>query len=59
MDTMRTHPAYVVCNRLIDPETWEHCEFDGIVSVGFDQAWRCPTCGRLRHGVTKVGPADD
>lgn len=42
--------AYVVCNRLIDPETWEHCEFDGEVLVGFDSSWRCPGCGWLRHG---------
>ncbi len=40
--------AYVVCNRLMDPEENLHCEFDGEVEfVEGEPAW-CPWCrGRL------------
>lgn len=44
---------YVVCNRLLDPETNEHCEFDGEVTLEHSR-WRCPSCKALRfeHTVT-------
>jgi predicted Zn-ribbon and HTH transcriptional regulator len=38
---------YKVCNKLLDPETNEHCEFDGDVDV-VDMAWRCPGCRYMR-----------
>ncbi len=37
---------YVVCNRLLDPETNEYCEFDGDVTFENRQG-RCPGCRRL------------
>jgi hypothetical protein len=37
--------AYVVCDRLLDPETNEHCEFDGDVFLDPKGYWRCPGCG--------------
>jgi len=40
---------YVVCNRLLDAETNEHCEFDGDVIVDRN-SWRCPACGSLHWG---------
>ena len=38
---------YVVCNRLLDAEVDEYCEWDGdaYVDVGF---FRCPSCGGRR-----------
>ena len=42
--------VYVVCNRLLNPETNEHCEFDGDVFVAHDRSWRCPGCRGLRRG---------
>jgi hypothetical protein len=41
-------PKYRVCNRLLDPETNEHCEFDGNVAVSVDGSWRCPSCHAKR-----------
>lgn len=44
--------AYAVCNRLLDAETNEHCEFDGDVNDtpndfgGF--RWTCPGCRGMR-----------
>jgi len=41
--------TYVVCNRLLDAETNEHCEFDGPVNV-VNGTWWCPACrGRRYH----------
>lgn len=40
--------SYVVCDRLLDPETNEHCEFDGDVTLDDTGHWRCPAC-RGRH----------
>lgn len=40
--------SYQVCNRLLDPETNEHCEFDGDVEVNQHGLWRCPGCGYNR-----------
>lgn len=54
--------AYQVCNRLLDPETNEHCEFDGDVQLRWRentlrwresspaayQVWDCPGCGTVR-----------
>lgn len=41
---------YLVCNRLLDPETTEHCEFDGDVVVDPTRTTRCPACsGPLVH----------
>lgn len=39
--------TYVVCDRLLDPETNEHCEFDGDVTIE-DGHWLCPGCRRRR-----------
>ncbi|MGN6693889.1 MAG: hypothetical protein ACTHN0_06895, partial [Aquihabitans sp.] len=36
---------YVVCNRLLDPETNEHCEFDGELEF-VDGVTSCPGCHR-------------
>ena len=47
-----TNTTYVVCNRLLDPETNEHCEFDGDMPVK-DGIWRCPSCLRVRYTTTK------
>jgi hypothetical protein len=44
----RADVAYVVCNRLLDPETDEHCEFDGKVIVDGFGVWKCPSCGGMR-----------
>ena len=41
--------TYVVCNRLLDAETNEHCEFDGDVLLDRDRAWRCPGCRHTRR----------
>lgn len=41
---------YVVCNRLLDPETNEHCEFDGDVVFENGRA-RCPGCRRQMYEV--------
>lgn len=38
---------YVVCNRLLDPETNEHCEYDGN-QVVVNGVWTCPSCGARR-----------
>lgn len=43
--------VYMTCNYLLDPETNEHCEFDGPVLV-VDGKWHCPGCGR-KHYVNK------
>lgn len=39
---------YRVCDRLLDPETNEHCEFDGMVPIYIDGSWHCPGCGARR-----------
>jgi hypothetical protein len=44
---------YVVCDRLLDPETNEHCEFDGDVPVDADGYWACPGC-RARRRVANA-----
>lgn len=44
--------SYEVCNRLLDPETNRHCEFDGTVSVSEDGVWRCPSCHGRRVSTT-------
>ncbi len=36
---------YLVCNRLLDAETNEHCEFDGDVVVDPTRSTACPACG--------------
>lgn len=41
--------TYAVCNRLLDAETNEHCEFDGDVEVTSTFGWRCPACGAIRR----------
>jgi hypothetical protein len=40
--------VYAVCNRLLNAETNEHCEFDGNVIANGDY-FRCPGCRALRH----------
>ena len=41
--------TYVVCNRLLDPETNQHCEFDGHLDLDGGY-WTCPGCHvRRRH----------
>lgn len=49
--------SYQVCDFLLDPETNEHCEFDGDVPLrwrpsvrgGSDyQVWDCPWCRHVR-----------
>lgn len=37
---------YVVCDRLLDAETNEHCEFDGRVALGDGGRWFCPGCNK-------------
>ena len=44
---------YVVCDRLLDPETNEHCEFDGRVHVTQKQTWLCPGCHAMRSGISE------
>jgi uncharacterized Zn finger protein (UPF0148 family) len=39
---------YRTCNRLLDSETNEHCEFDGDVQSSADGSWHCPSCGSRR-----------
>ncbi|MFB7843605.1 hypothetical protein [Microbacterium sp. NPDC056052] len=39
------HKLYTVCDRLLDPETNRHCEFDGDVTF-IDGRGRCPWCFR-------------
>ncbi|OZD48617.1 hypothetical protein CH252_19000 [Rhodococcus sp. 06-1477-1B] len=43
-DSIDTRLAYVVCNRLLDPEENEHCEFDGRVILTDAGAGTCPAC---------------
>lgn len=40
---------YVVCDRLLDAETNEHCEFDGYVSLSRQGLWTCPACRRTNY----------
>lgn len=40
---------YVVCDRLLDPETNEHCEYDGYVTLPPERYYRCPGCGRKNY----------
>lgn len=40
--------GYRVCNRLLDPETNQHCEFDGLVTITDEGAWNCPSCHTKR-----------
>lgn len=41
---------YVVCNRLLDAETNEHCEFDGRLTTDAEGRYRCPSCKATRYG---------
>jgi hypothetical protein len=45
---------YVVCNKLLDAETNEYCEFDGDVEVTLNDfggfRWKCPGCRSMRYG---------
>ena len=41
--------VYVVCNRMLDPETDMHCEFDGEVAVSPTGNWVCPVCKGNRY----------
>ncbi len=41
----RRPERYLVCDRLLDAETNEHCEFDGDVVVDPTRSTACPTCG--------------
>lgn len=43
-DSIEARLAYVVCGRLLDPETNEHCEFDGRVLLNDRGAGTCPGC---------------
>jgi hypothetical protein len=43
---MKAKKTYVVCDRLLDAETNEHCEFDGRVFLDDRSYWTCPGCGR-------------
>lgn len=38
--------VYVVCDRLLDPETNEHCEYDGRPPIDANGYWVCPGCRR-------------
>lgn len=46
--------VYVVCDRLLDPETNEHCEFDGRVLVDANRGWACPGCHGRRRAPTEA-----
>lgn len=48
--------VYVVCDRLLNPETNEHCEYDGRPPIDAEGYWRCPGCGARRR-ITKTGLA--
>lgn len=41
--------TYVVCDRLLDPETNEHCEYDGDIPVDHLGYWICPSCRKLGY----------
>lgn len=43
-DSINDRLTYVVCNRRLDAETNEHCEFDGLVILNDLGAGTCPTC---------------
>lgn len=47
-DEPQPQTSYQVCNLLIDPETNEHCEFDGVVPIDAWGIWHCPSCNRRR-----------
>lgn len=49
--------AYVVCNRQLDAETNEYCEFDGEVTLDAHNRWRCPGCHALRSGFEELRTA--
>lgn len=46
--------TYVVCDRLLDPETNEHCEFDGYLVLDHRRRWRCPGCRAIRYATEEV-----
>jgi len=43
--------TYVVCDRMLDPETNEHCEFDGYVGLDEKRLWCCPGCSAVRYAA--------
>ena len=45
-----TKTRYLVCNRLLDPETNEYCEFDGDVDVTGNGWVLCPGCNGVLIG---------
>ena len=49
--------SYVVCDRLLNPETNQHCEYDGRPTIDIHGYWRCPGCG-ARHQVARAQLAD-
>lgn len=49
MKSTQSGTEYVVCDRLLDPEMNEHCEFDGDVPVDADGWWQCPGCRARRR----------
>jgi hypothetical protein len=40
---------YVVCDRLLDEETDERCDYDGEQRLNTRGNWTCPQCGGLCH----------
>jgi hypothetical protein len=46
--------TYVVCDRLLDPETNEHCEFDGDVKLDAKRHWVCPGCKRRSYAPAET-----
>lgn len=48
---MTARTKYRVCDRTLDAETNEHCEFDGLVDIAKDGSWRCPSCLSARRSA--------
>jgi hypothetical protein len=45
--------VYVVCDRLLDAETNEHCEYDGRQALTGSH-WKCPGCGARNYYSTET-----
>lgn len=46
--------VYVVCDRLLNTETNEHCEYDGRQNLAANGTWRCPACKHLNYYSTET-----
>lgn len=55
VDVARSPVRYLVCDRLLDAESNEHCEFDGDLVIDPAQATVCPACSGQLAGRALSG----